>query len=88
MSLQIKEYVVDEDQLEKKKFDDLWEENMKVARANFELMQKAGGSVYEYNPYTRYYLSNQDAQNKKPNSDKKPNIAERIDDIKKRFKKK
>lgn len=74
---------MDQDQLEKKKFDDLWEENMKVARANFKLMQKSGKSVYEYDPYTRYYLSNQkDAQGKKPN------IAERIDDMKKRSKKK
>lgn len=80
---------MDKDQLEKKKFDDLWEEKMKIAMANFELMQKAGGSVYEYNPYTRYYLGNQrDAQGNKPDSEKKPNIVERIDDMKKRSKKK
>lgn len=79
---------MDKDQLEKKKYDDMWEEKMKVAMANFELMQKAGGSVYTYDPYTRYYLRNQDAQNKKPDSDKKPNIVERIDDMKKRSKKK
>lgn len=80
---------MDQNQLEKKKFDDLWEENMKVARANFKLMQKSGESVYEYNPYTRYYLSNQKAaQEDKPDSKKKPNIVERIDDMKKRSKKK
>ena len=55
----------------------LWE----AARANFELMQKAGGSVYEYNPYTRYYLDKQ----QKPSKEKsKRTMQERLDELKKR----
>jgi len=53
---------MENDQSDKAKIDELWEEKMKIARANFELMQKSRGSVYEYDPYTRYYLKNQNEQ--------------------------
>ena len=53
---------MENDQSDKAKFDELWEEKMKIAMANFKLMQEAGGSVYGYDPYKRYYLKNQHQQ--------------------------
>ena len=53
---------MENDQSDKAKFDELWEEKMKIAMANFAIMQAAGGSVYSYNPYKRYYLKSQNEQ--------------------------
>jgi hypothetical protein len=71
--------------MDKKTFEEVSAKKAKIIKENLKLMMESPESVFDYDPYSRWYLDNDDDNQ---SVEKKPDIIKRIDNVTKRSQKK
>jgi hypothetical protein len=71
--------------MDQKKFEEVAAKKAKIIKENLKLMMESPKSVFDYDPYSRWYLDNDDDNQ---SVEKKPDIIKRIDNVTKRSQKK
>lgn len=71
--------------MDQKTFEEISAKKAKIIKENLKLMMESPESIFDYDPYSRWYLDNEDDNQ---SAKKKPDIIKRIDNVTKRSQRK
>lgn len=71
--------------MDQKKFEEVAAKKAKIIKENLKLMMESPESVFDYDPYSRWYIDNEDNNQSDKN---RPDIIKRINNVTKRSQKK